>query len=137
LQANLQPDVLVANSAMQFRRRLAVVLNSSEWDSALLQYVAENVIASKDRVILVRCLNENISKKQSEELQSERDYLRELGWHKFKRMEISLGVEVIQDKTKEICDLIEEKGIDLLIVIKSDSNLITRSIKKGNSDPKY
>ena len=116
---------------MQFRRRVAVVLNSSLWDSSLTQYVAKNVIVPGDRVILVRCLNENLNKKNAEELQIERDYLRELGWHKFKRTRIALAVEVIKNHTRILCEFIEEKGVDLLVMARSDSNKLKRSIKKG------
>lgn len=133
LQAKLQPDALVANSAMQFRRRVAVVLSSTVWDTALTQYVAKNVILPGDRVILVRCLNENVNKKNTEELQVERDYLRELGWHKFKRTNVALAVEVIKSQTRALCDFIEEKGVDLLIMTRSESNKLKRSITKENA----
>lgn len=121
----------VANSAMQFRRRVAVVLSSTVWDTALTQYVAKNVILPGDRVILVRCLNENVNRKNTEELQVERDYLRELGWHKFKRTNVALAVEVIKSQTRALCDFIEEKGVDLLIMTRSESNKLKRSITKG------
>lgn len=110
---------------------MAVVLNGSPWDSALAQYSAKNVILPQDRVILVRCLTENLNKKTTEELQQERAYLRELGWHKFKQTNVTVAVEVIQAHTKILCEFIEEKAIDLLIMTRSDSNKLTRSIKKG------
>lgn len=131
IQAKLQPDVIVANSAMQFRRRVAVVMNSSFWDSALAQYAALKVILPGDRVILVRCLNENINKKNVQDLQVERDYLRELGWHKFKKSDVSLAVEVVKSQTRMLCEFLEEKGVDLVIMSRFDSNKLKRSIKKG------
>ena len=149
IQAKLQPDAIVpshlstrtvlyvplqvANSAAQYRRRVAVVLNSCLWDSALTEYVSKTVILPGDRVILIRCMNENIQKKSTEELQVERDYLRELGWHRFKGRNVTLAVEVIKTQTRVLSEFIAEKGVDLLIMARSDSNKLKRSIKKGQS----
>lgn len=96
IQAKRQPDALVANSVLQYRRRVLVLLNTGLWDSALTQYTAKNVILSGDLVILVRCVNENIHRKNAEQFQIERDNMRELGWHKFKQNDISLAVEVVK-----------------------------------------
>lgn len=148
IQAKRQPDALVANSVLQYRRRVLVLLNTGVWDSALTQYTAKNVILSGDLVILVRCVNENLHRKNAEQLQIERDSMRELGWHKFKQTNVSLSVEVVkvspllitfrahfylQNSTRNLCEFIESKGIDLLVMTGSDPSKLRNSIKKESA----
>lgn len=96
MQAKRQPDALVANSVLQFRRRVLILLNNGLWDSALVQYSAKNLICSGDLVLLVRCVNENVHRKNTQQFQTERDNMRELGWHKFRQKNISLAVDVVK-----------------------------------------
>lgn len=149
IQAKRQPDALVANSVLQYRRRVLVLLNTGVWDSALTQYTANNVILSGDLVILVRCVNENLHRKNAEQLQIERDSMRELGWHKFKQTNVSLSVEVVkvslfllitfrphfclQNSSRSLCEFIESKGIDLLVMTGSDPSKLRNSIKKESA----
>lgn len=96
MQAKRQPDALVANSVLQFRRRVLILLNNGLWDSALVQYAAKNLICPGDLVLLVRCVNENVHRKNTQQFQTERDNMRELGWHKFRQKNISLAVDVVK-----------------------------------------
>eukprot|EP00210_Caulerpa_lentillifera_P000271 g264.t1 len=133
MQAKRQPDALVANSVLQYRRRVLVLLNTGLWDSALTQYTAKHVSMSGDLVILVRCVNENLHRKNADQFQIERDNMRELGWHKFKQNDVSLAVEVVKNTSRNLCEFIESKGIDLLIMTGSDTNKLKSSVKKESA----
>eukprot|EP00210_Caulerpa_lentillifera_P004087 g3899.t1 len=130
MQAKRQPDALVVNSVQQFRRRVVILLNTGLWDSALVQHSAKNLILTGDLVILVRCVNDNVHRKNATQVQTERDNMRELGWHKFRQNNVSLAVEVVKNSCRNLCEFIDSKGIDLVVMTRSDSHRIKLPMKK-------
>ncbi|GMH38434.1 hypothetical protein BSKO_06318 [Bryopsis sp. KO-2023] len=133
IQAARQADVLEANVSLQFRRRVAIVLNAGPYDANLVQHAARNVLLAGDRVVLVRCLTRNILNRQNrDELEAlEKDSAREIGRNKLRGANVAMAVEILNGGLRVLCNTIESKGIDLVVFMRSDEKRIRRPLPSG------
>lgn len=94
IQAQRQRDTLGSNVLREFKRRVAIVLNSGLWDSSLVNYAANKLVHPRDQVFLVRCLTKLPDRKNAEQERAERDSVRDIGWDKFRDANVSMAVEL-------------------------------------------
>ncbi|CAD7700887.1 unnamed protein product [Ostreobium quekettii] len=135
IQAARQPEGV--EPTLQFGRRVAIVLNAGPYDPNMVQYTARNVLLAGDRVVLVRCMSKELKLKRGSKQQpeQERDNVREIGRTKLRGTQgVAMAVEVLKGGLKMICNFVESKGIDLVVMAR-EQRLVRRSLSGIGSGP--